>query len=71
MAALSRDLKCSRTIVRISHALHLGVSEKSTQRPAKWIIPAFIQLHSMFARAGFVECARPSRSKVIMRCEVE
>ena len=34
-------------------------------------VSSFMGLPAMFARAGFVECARPSRSKVIMRCEVE
>jgi GNAT superfamily N-acetyltransferase len=34
-------------------------------------VSSFMGLPAMFARAGFVECARPSRSKVIMRCRVE
>jgi len=34
-------------------------------------VSSFMGLPAMFARAGFVECARPSRSKVIMRCKVE
>ena len=34
-------------------------------------VSSFMGLPAMFARAGFIECARPSRSKVIMRCKVE
>ena len=30
-------------------------------------VSSFMGLPAMFARAGFVECARPSRSKWIMR----
>jgi GNAT superfamily N-acetyltransferase len=31
-------------------------------------VSSFMGLPAMFARAGFAECARPSRSKWIMRC---
>ena len=34
-------------------------------------VSSFMGLPAMFARAGFIECARPSRSKIIMRCKVE
>jgi GNAT superfamily N-acetyltransferase len=34
-------------------------------------VSSFMGLPAMFARAGFKECARPSRSKVIMRFKVE
>lgn len=33
-------------------------------------VSSFMGLPAMFARAGFVECARPSRSKWIMRCPI-
>ncbi len=33
-------------------------------------VSSFMGLPAMFARAGFVECARPSRSKWIMRCRL-
>jgi GNAT superfamily N-acetyltransferase len=33
-------------------------------------VSSFMGLPAMFARAGFVECARPSRSKWVMRCHV-
>jgi GNAT superfamily N-acetyltransferase len=32
---------------------------------------SFMGLPAMFTRAGFVECARPSRSKWIMRCRLK
>jgi GNAT superfamily N-acetyltransferase len=34
-------------------------------------VSSFMGLPAMFARAGFVECARPSRSKIILRCKLE
>ena len=34
-------------------------------------VSSYMGLPAMFARAGFEECARPSRSKVIMRYKVE
>jgi GNAT superfamily N-acetyltransferase len=33
-------------------------------------VSSFMGLPAMFTRAGFVECARPSRSKWIFRCRV-
>ena len=33
-------------------------------------VSSFMGLPAMFARAGFVECARPSASKWIMRCRL-
>jgi GNAT superfamily N-acetyltransferase len=33
-------------------------------------VSSYMGLPAMFARAGFVECARPSRSKWIMRCRL-
>lgn len=34
-------------------------------------VSSFMGLPAMFGRAGFVECARPSRSKIIMRCRID
>jgi GNAT superfamily N-acetyltransferase len=34
-------------------------------------VSSFMGLPSVFERAGFVECKRPSRSKIIMRCFIE
>jgi GNAT superfamily N-acetyltransferase len=34
-------------------------------------VSSFMGLPAMFGRAGFVECARPSRSKIIMRCKID
>jgi GNAT superfamily N-acetyltransferase len=34
-------------------------------------VPSFMGTPAMFARAGFVECARPSKSRVIMRYFIE
>ena len=34
-------------------------------------VSSFMGLPAMFIRAGFVECARPSRSKLVMRCRVD
>jgi GNAT superfamily N-acetyltransferase len=33
-------------------------------------VSSFMGVLAMFSRAGFIECACPSRSKVIMRCEL-
>lgn len=33
-------------------------------------VSSYMGLPAMFTRAGFVECARPSRSKRVMRCRV-
>jgi GNAT superfamily N-acetyltransferase len=33
-------------------------------------VSSYMGLPAMFIRAGFVECARPSRSKRVMRCRV-
>jgi GNAT superfamily N-acetyltransferase len=33
-------------------------------------VSSYMGLPSMFVRAGFVECARPSRSKWVMRCRL-
>lgn len=34
-------------------------------------VSSFMGLPAMFEAAGFVECARPSKSRVIMRCYIE
>jgi GNAT superfamily N-acetyltransferase len=34
-------------------------------------VSSYMGLPSMFEQVGFVECARPSPSKVIMRCTIE
>jgi hypothetical protein len=35
------------------------------------LVSSFIGMPSAFARAGFVECARPWESKLIMQCYLE
>jgi GNAT superfamily N-acetyltransferase len=44
-----------------------------TPARGKWLPPvsSFMGTPAMFQRAGFVECARPSKSRVIMRFYIE
>ena len=49
---------------RIVEAYPTPPKEDDTRLPP---VSSFMGLPSVFERLGFVECARPSRSKVIMR----
>lgn len=59
----------------VAHARSQGatVVEAYPTLPKKDLLPpvsSFMGVPSLYEQAGFVECARPSKSRAIMRCEL-